>query len=140
MAERVLRLRALIALVVLGIVFSVLSPEFLTSGNLSILVKHVAINAILAIGMTFVILSGGIDLRRRHCRLARHGRRLPAEQSHPAIGGCDDSFHAWCVGRQRFWPALLGLMNGSLVARFRVAPSSLRSACCCRAWPGHADG
>ena len=30
--------------------------------NLSILVKHVAINAILAIGMTFVILSGGIDL------------------------------------------------------------------------------
>ena len=42
--------------------FSVLSPEFLTSGNLSILVKHVAINAILAIGMTFVILSGGIDL------------------------------------------------------------------------------
>jgi ribose transport system permease protein len=40
----------------------VLSPEFLTTGNLSILVKHVAINAILAIGMTFVILSGGIDL------------------------------------------------------------------------------
>ena len=39
-----------------------LSPEFLTTGNLSILVKHVAINAILAIGMTFVILSGGIDL------------------------------------------------------------------------------
>ena len=51
-----------IALVVLVAVFSVLSAEFLTSGNLSILVKHVAINAILAIGMTFVILSGGIDL------------------------------------------------------------------------------
>ena len=38
MAELVLRLRALIALVVLGVVFSLLSPEFLTSGNLSILV------------------------------------------------------------------------------------------------------
>ena len=62
MAELVLRLRALIALIVLAVVFSVLSPEFLTSGDLSILVKHVAINAILAIGMTFVILSGGIDL------------------------------------------------------------------------------
>ena len=59
---RVLRLRALIALVVLSIAFSLLSPEFLTTGNLAILVKHVAINAILAIGMTFVILSGGIDL------------------------------------------------------------------------------
>jgi len=59
---RVLRLRAFIALGVVTLVFSLLSPEFLTTGNLSILVKHVAINAILAIGMTFVILSGGIDL------------------------------------------------------------------------------
>jgi erythritol transport system permease protein len=60
--ERVLKLRAFIALAVVTLVFSLLSPEFLTAGNLSILVKHVAINAILAIGMTFVILSGGIDL------------------------------------------------------------------------------
>src|SRR5262245_30536282 len=59
---RVLRIRAFIALGVVMLVFSLLSPEFLTAGNLSILVKHVAINAILAIGMTFVILSGGIDL------------------------------------------------------------------------------
>jgi erythritol transport system permease protein len=59
---QVLRLRAFIALAIVTLVFSLLSPEFLTTGNLSILVKHVAINAILAIGMTFVILSGGIDL------------------------------------------------------------------------------
>ena len=39
-----------------------LTPEFLTTGNLTILIKHVAINAILAVGMTFVIVSGGIDL------------------------------------------------------------------------------
>ena len=79
-ADLLLRLRALIALVVLVVVFSVLSPEFLTSGNLSILVKHVAINAILAIGMTFVILSGGIDLSVGVDRRAlRHGRRLSAE-------------------------------------------------------------
>src|SRR5215471_14113530 len=56
------RLRALIVLVALVVVFTAMSPAFLTSGNLTILVKHVAINAILAIGMTFVILSGGIDL------------------------------------------------------------------------------
>jgi erythritol transport system permease protein len=60
--ELLMRLRAVIALVALTVVFSVLSPEFLTSGNMTILVKHVAINAVLAIGMTFVILSGGIDL------------------------------------------------------------------------------
>src|SRR6478736_9870721 len=60
--ELLMRLRAVIALVALTIVFSVLSPEFLTPANMTILVKHVAINAILAIGMTFVIVSGGIDL------------------------------------------------------------------------------
>src|SRR5690242_8173554 len=57
-----LRLRAVIALVALVIAFSLLSPAFLSTGNLTILTKHVAINAILAIGMTLVILSGGIDL------------------------------------------------------------------------------
>jgi erythritol transport system permease protein len=57
-----LRLRAVIALVVLTVTFALLSPDFLTAGNLTILVKHVAINAILATGMTFVVLSGGIDL------------------------------------------------------------------------------
>jgi erythritol transport system permease protein len=51
-----------VALAGLVVTFSLLSPEFLTTSNLTILVKHVAINAILATGMTFVILSGGIDL------------------------------------------------------------------------------
>lgn len=57
-----LRLRALIALIVLIIVFSFLSPSYLTAGNLIVMTRHVAINAILAIGQTFVILTGGIDL------------------------------------------------------------------------------
>jgi erythritol transport system permease protein len=56
------RLRALVALAVLVIVFSALSPAFLTQANLVMLAKHVALNAILALGMTFVVLSGGIDL------------------------------------------------------------------------------
>jgi len=57
-----IRLRTFIALIALTIVFSVMSPNFLTMGNLVIMAKHVAINAILALGMTFVILTGGIDL------------------------------------------------------------------------------
>ncbi|MCP5115880.1 MAG: hypothetical protein GY953_34060 [bacterium] len=60
--ELLFRLRALVALVILVAAFAMLSDAFLTTGNLIILVKHVAINAILAIGMTFVILTGGIDL------------------------------------------------------------------------------
>jgi ribose/xylose/arabinose/galactoside ABC-type transport system permease subunit len=56
------RLRALIALFVLLGIFSILSPSFFTQQNLIILVGQTAINAIMAIGMTFVILTGGIDL------------------------------------------------------------------------------
>src|SRR5580692_12861230 len=56
------RLRALIALFVLLGIFSVLSPAFFTQQNLIILVGQTAINAIMAVGMTFVILTGGIDL------------------------------------------------------------------------------
>jgi len=56
------KMQTFIALFALLIVFSILSPNFLKGGNLIIMSKHVAINAIMAIGMTFVILSGGIDL------------------------------------------------------------------------------
>ncbi|MBS1811925.1 MAG: ABC transporter permease [Acidobacteria bacterium] len=62
MKEYLFKLRALIALALLVMVFASLSPAFLTTGNLLILAKHVAINAILATGMTYVILTGGIDL------------------------------------------------------------------------------
>jgi erythritol transport system permease protein len=57
-----LRARAVLVLALLLVLFSVLAPEFLTANNLSILTKHVAITALLAIGMTFVVLTGGIDL------------------------------------------------------------------------------
>jgi erythritol transport system permease protein len=57
-----LQLRAFIALIVVIIVFSILSPSFLNASTLTITAEHVAINAILATGMTFVILTGGIDL------------------------------------------------------------------------------
>ena len=42
--------------------FAVVEDAFLTGANIEILVKQTALNGILAIGMTFVILTGGIDL------------------------------------------------------------------------------
>jgi erythritol transport system permease protein len=60
--QLLLRARAFIALILVLAVFSSLSPQFLTANNLVIMSKHVAISALLAIGMTFVILTGGIDL------------------------------------------------------------------------------
>jgi ribose transport system permease protein len=49
-------------LVALGVLLSFLSPHFLTVSNLLNVMEQTAINAVIAVGMTFVILSGGIDL------------------------------------------------------------------------------
>lgn len=54
--------RAFFALIAIIVVFSLLSPNYLTVGNLLIMASHVAIYGILAIGMLLVILNGGIDL------------------------------------------------------------------------------
>ena len=50
------------ALALLCVVLSVLSPNFLTAGNLRNVLWQVTAIGIIAIGQTFVILTGGIDL------------------------------------------------------------------------------
>lgn len=52
----------LIGLVLIVAAFSVLSPVFLTLPNLANVLQQSAINACIALGMTLVIISGGIDL------------------------------------------------------------------------------
>lgn len=49
-------------LVVLALVFQYINPRFLTETNLLIVMQQSAINIVLAAGMTFVVLTGGIDL------------------------------------------------------------------------------
>ncbi len=119
------RLRALVALVGLVGAFSLLTPGFLTTGNLAILIKHVAINAILAVGMTFVILSGGIDLSVGSVAglsgmiaggLISQGLVLHAL-------GQVVYLNAWLVVVIALAGGMMaGALNGVLVARFRVPP------------------
>jgi ribose transport system permease protein len=49
-------------LLVICILFALLTPNFLTQNNLVNVVRQASINIVLAAGMTFVILTGGIDL------------------------------------------------------------------------------
>ena len=51
-----------VAFVALFVVLAVASPTFLTSQNLINVLRQVSVNGILAVGMTFVVLTGGIDL------------------------------------------------------------------------------
>ena len=60
--EMLSKLGPLLALIVLIIFVSILSPSFLSLTNLMNLMRQVSTNALIAFGMTFVIITGGIDL------------------------------------------------------------------------------
>jgi erythritol transport system permease protein len=62
LALHLMKLRTFIALFAVLVFFSLAAPNFLSTANLILMSKHVALNALLAIGMTFVIITGGIDL------------------------------------------------------------------------------
>jgi erythritol transport system permease protein len=117
--------RAYIALVILAIVFAILSPAFLTTGNLVILTKQVALNAILGIGMTFVILTGGIDLSVGSivglCGMIAGG--LINEGLILPIFGVSIFFNIWIVMLLALLVGVLvGVINGLLITRLNVAP------------------
>jgi len=60
--QLIMRGRTFFALIIVVVVFALVAPGYLSLGNILIMSKHVALFAILGIGMTFVILSAGIDL------------------------------------------------------------------------------
>ncbi|MDE9565535.1 ribose ABC transporter permease [Xenorhabdus bovienii] len=54
--------KSLIALLILIVVVSFFSPNFFTLNNLFNILQQTSVNAIMAVGMTLVILTSGIDL------------------------------------------------------------------------------
>ena len=54
--------RPIIGLLIFVVIISFVSDRFLTASNLFNVLRQTSINAIIAIGMTFVILTAGIDL------------------------------------------------------------------------------
>jgi ribose transport system permease protein len=56
------RLLPFLTLIALFIILAIASPNFLTSTNLSSVVRQTAVINIMALGMTMIIISGGIDL------------------------------------------------------------------------------
>lgn len=56
------QLGALLGLILLVVILALLSPAFLTASNLAGVARQTSINALLALGMLVVILTGGIDL------------------------------------------------------------------------------
>jgi len=57
-----LKFRTFIALIVLFVFFSFTAPNFLLPSTMILVARHVVLFGLLAIGMTMVIIAGGIDL------------------------------------------------------------------------------
>ena len=60
--ESVQRLLALGALLILLVFFSVVVPHFASTANYIDILTATSVNGVLAVGVTLVIITGGIDL------------------------------------------------------------------------------
>lgn len=121
----VLKLRTFIALIAVTLFFALMAPNFVSVANAIIISKHVAINAILAIGMTYVILTGGIDLSVGSIvgltgmvagGLLVHGVQLPMLGIIVYPNVLEVVAIALLVG------TAIGAINGLLVTKLGVAP------------------
>ncbi|MGL5054797.1 MAG: ribose ABC transporter permease [Fusobacteriaceae bacterium] len=54
--------KPLIGLIIFSVIVAVINPRFLSTNNLLNVLRQTSINSVIAIGMTMVILTGGIDL------------------------------------------------------------------------------
>lgn len=60
--EYIRRFGMLAAFILICLLLSLVTPNFFSLQNMTIVLRQVSINGILAIGVTFVIIAGGIDL------------------------------------------------------------------------------
>jgi ribose transport system permease protein len=109
------KLLAFASLIVLMVFFSLASPNFLQTDNLVSILQATAVNGVLAIACTFVIISGGIDLSvgtmMTFCSvmagvfLTYWGLPLPVGIAAAILFG-----------------ALSGMTSGVLIAKLRIPP------------------
>ncbi|MGL4603356.1 MAG: ABC transporter permease [Iodobacter sp.] len=108
------KLGPLLALLLISGVLSVMSRDFLTVNNLLNVLRQVSINALIAFGMTFVILLGGIDLSVGAV-LALSSVAIATMMA----AGMDPILATLCGVLAG---AALGAVNGIIISRGKVAP------------------
>ena len=114
LSQKFSSLTTMIALIVLMIIITCINPNFMTANNLLNLLLQVTANGFIAFGMTFVILTSGIDL------------------SVGAILALSSAVSAGFIAQGMPLPlavvcaliigAFLGAINGALIAYGKLAP------------------
>lgn len=104
----------LLGLLLLSITLTILSDRFFTIDNLLNVARQISLNAIISVGMTMVILTGGIDLSVGSIVA------LTGSVTAGLLVGGQAIFPAICIGM--LVGALLGLFNGLLITRAEIPP------------------
>lgn len=119
------RFQSLLALLVMVIALSVMTDRFLTPENGWNILRQISVNLCLSIGLTLVILSGGIDLSvgavlalagAIAAKLLKYGIDIPALGVHLAFTIAGAVLAALSIG------TVAGLANGVVVTRLLLPP------------------
>ncbi len=120
------KFQSLLALLLMVIVFSVWkTDEFCTTSNLWVVMRQISVNTCLSVGMTLVILTGGIDLSVGSvlalsgvvmAGLLKHGLEVPVFNLFIGFNVLGAVSVGLIVGSS------LGLFNGLIVTRFNIPP------------------
>jgi ribose transport system permease protein len=119
------QLQSLIALFIMCVVLALLSDNFMTTNNFWNVMRQISVNVVIAVGMTIVILTAGIDLSvgsiLAFCGaviagLLKYGLEVPSVNLFIGF----TVFGAVMAGLMA--GGLLGFINGFAIAKFKVPP------------------
>jgi ribose transport system permease protein len=123
--QLLVRFQSLIALLLMVIVMSFLSDKFMTTDNIWNVMRQISVNVCISVGMTLVILTGGIDLSVGSilafsgaitAGFLKNGIELESLNTFVGFtlfGGLTAGIVAGCI---------LGYFNGFVITKFKVPP------------------
>jgi ribose transport system permease protein len=114
MSDFIKRFLPFVSLLALCVVIAVLEPKFLSAGNLATVVRQIAVITVMAMGMTMVMVSGGIDLSvGSMMALASVVGAMAMVAGAPVVVGV-----LVCVATG----LTLGLINGAAITSLKIPP------------------
>lgn len=103
-----------IATLALSVLLSFVSPAFMSLTNIQSIFVQASVTSIMAVGMTFIIIAGGIDISM--------GAILFFVSSIFAKVLASTGSYSVALGSALTCACILGLINGVLVIRFKITP------------------
>lgn len=123
--EILVRFQSLLALLLMVVIFSICAEGFFTEDNFWLILRQVSVNMCLSVGMTLVILTGGIDLSVGSvlalsgaimAGLFKNGLEFPAFNLLISFSLFGAILAGLIAG------SFLGFFNGLMITRFKIPP------------------